>query len=76
MDMHGAARNLTCPAGTFAAKVRSGDAPPLCFSPRPANKRPFHHRFSAMMFTCVCFVLVTLLFKVLPRVVLRCFYCS
>lgn len=52
------------------AVVEHDDALRSSFSPCPVTKYPFHGLCSAMHFAfcvCVCFLLVILLFKVVPK---------
>lgn len=48
----------------FPTKVTQGDIPPSSFGPQTVNKCAFHGPFSAMF---LAFLLVTLLFKTVPR---------
>lgn len=66
LDMSNKMKNSSHPTLTFPAEVEHGKALPLCFSSYSVNKGPLCSLFSAIFFTILCFLLLILLFKMVP----------
>ena len=67
LHVHRAAKNLNCHMCMFLAEVEQSDTLPPSFISYTINKCPFCHLFSAVFLILLCFLLVILLFKMVPK---------
>lgn len=65
-DVPREAENSSCPAHTFPAEVKQGDALTSCFSSYSVNKCPFHGLCSDTLSAFLCFLGVIPSFKMVP----------